>query len=313
MLYFIYEPEIKERERMKTRNAFLAIAAVSAVCLAFYGCDGDGGGVAGAESGTNPGYSSNSGSGFTPGKNNGSSNSVQSGQGSGSGSVVSCYVELPGGDGSASCSEVPTSYKTTDKFKETCEAQNVTGYSKATFGSGCPAGGKKCDQGGGIVAFYYGAAAEVNSCLDEYTDDDYGSSSDYGSGSDYGYSGDGGSSSYDDGGSSSYDSGTYYDGDYVLPDDYYGGLDIQSGSNATISGNVYSCKAVSSGHSYCGEISQSSSEVNDFRAGCNEERGTLGTGCPASSKKCQFDELLIYFYDSGDITKSCEELYEVDW
>ena len=192
-------------------------------------------------------------------------------------------------------------------------AQNVTGYSKATFGSGCPAGGKKCDQGGGIVAFYYGAAAEVNSCLDEYTDDDYGSSSDYGSGSDYGYSGDGGSSSYDDGGSSSYDSGTYYDGDYVLPDDYYGGLDIQSGSNATITGSVYSCKAVSSGHSYCGEISQSSSEVNDFRAGCNEERGTLGTGCPASSKKCQFDELLIYFYDTADMAMSCEELYETDW
>lgn len=271
---------------MKTRNAFLAIAAVSAVCLAFYGCDGDGGGVAGAESGTNPGYSSNSGSGFTPGKNNGSSNSVQSGQGSGSGSVVSCYVELPGGDGSASCSEVPTSYKTTDKFKETCEAQNVTGYSKATFGSGCPAGGKKCDQGGGIVAFYYGAAAEVNSCLDEYTDDGY-DSYDYGGGSSY----DGGYGSYDD--------------------DY--NVDIQSGSNATISGSVYSCKATSSGHTYCGEISQSSSEVTEFQQGCNEEKGTFGTGCPTSTKKCKFDELLIYFYDSGDITKSCEELYEVDW
>lgn len=308
---------------MKTRKAFLAIVVGSAVCLGVYGCDGDGGGVAGAESGTNPGYSSNSNSGFIPGNGNGSGYSSQSGKnsgngsgnvsGSGSGSVVSCYVELPGGDGSASCSEVPTSYKTTDKFKETCEAQNVTGYSKATFGSGCPAGGKKCDQGGGIVAFYYGAAAEVNSCLDEYTDDDYGSSSNYGSGSDYGYSGDGGSSSYDDGGSSSYDSGTYYDGDYVLPDDYYGGLDIQSGSNATISGNVYSCKAVSSGHSYCGEISQTSSEVNDFMMGCNEEGGTLGTGCPTSSKKCLFDELLLYFYDSVDMAKSCEQLYEEEW
>lgn len=288
MLYFFYKLNVKEREHMKTRNAFLAIAAVFAVCLAFYGCDGDGGGVAGAESGTNPGYSSNSGSGFTPGKNNGSSNSVQSGQGSGSGSVVSCYVEL-GDDGSAACSEVPTSYRTTDQFKETCNAQNIEGVSKATFGTGCPAGGKKCDQGGGIVAYYYGAAAEANSCLDEYTGVDY--------------------DSYDNGGSS-YDGGSYT-GEYSYdPDD---DVNIRSGSNATITGSVYSCKAVSSGHSYCGEISQSSSEVNDFRAGCNEERGTLGTGCPASSKKCQFDELLIYFYDTADMAMSCEELYETDW
>ncbi len=119
---------------MKTRKALLAIAVVTAVSFAFYGCDD----------------STSSGS-----------------DGTGSGSVVSCYVELPGGDGSASCSEVPTYYKTTDKFKETCDAQNIEGVSKATFGSGCPAGGKKCDQGGGIVAYYYGAAAEVNSCLDE--------------------------------------------------------------------------------------------------------------------------------------------------
>lgn len=125
---------------MKTRKALLAIAVVTAVCFAFYGCDDS------ASSG---------------------SDETGSGSGSGSGSVVSCYVELPGGNGSASCSEVPTSYRTTDKFKETCEAQNIEGVSKATFGSGCPAGGKKCDQGGGIVAYYYGAAAEVNSCLGE--------------------------------------------------------------------------------------------------------------------------------------------------
>jgi hypothetical protein len=178
-------------------------------------------------------------------------------------------------------------------FKETCQAQNVEGFAKATVGTGCPSGGKKCDQGGGIVAYYYGPAAEVNSCLDEYDDDDYG----------YG----------DDGGSSSYDGGTYYDGDYTVPDDYYGSSTIQSGSDATISGSVYSCEATSSGHSYCGEISQSSSGVNDFMIGCNEEGGTLGTGCPTSSKKCLFDELLLYFYDSVDKAKSCEQLYEEEW
>jgi hypothetical protein len=71
---------------------------------------------------------------------------------------------------------------TTDQFKETCNAQNIEGFSKATFGTGCPAGGKKCNQGGGIVAYYYGAAAEVNSCLDEYSDDNSGSAdSDYSS------------------------------------------------------------------------------------------------------------------------------------
>ena len=113
---------------MKTRKALLAIAVVTAVSFAFYGCDD----------------SSSAGSG-----------------GSGSGSVVSCYVEMPGGDGSASCSEVPASYSSTDKFRETCESQN------ATIGSGCPSGGKKCDQGGGIFAYYYGEAAEVNACLNE--------------------------------------------------------------------------------------------------------------------------------------------------
>ena len=123
---------------MKTRKVLLAVAVVTAASFAFYGCD-----------------------------DSASSGADGTGPGSGSGSVVSCYVELPGGDGSASCSEVPTSYKTTDRFKETCEAQNVEGVSKATVGSGCPAGGKKCNQGGGIFAYYYGAAAEVNSCLDE--------------------------------------------------------------------------------------------------------------------------------------------------
>ena len=122
---------------MKTRKALLAIAVVTAAGFAFYGCDD----------------SSSAGSGGSGG--------------SGSGSVVSCYVELPGGEGSASCSEVPTSYPTTDKFRETCESQNVEGVSKATIGSGCPAGGKKCDQGGGIFAYYYGAAAEANSCPNE--------------------------------------------------------------------------------------------------------------------------------------------------
>ena len=117
---------------MKTRKALLALAVVTAASFAFYGCDD----------------SSSAG-------------------GSGSGSVVSCYVELPGGDGSASCSEVPTSYSSIDRFKTTCESQNVEGVSKATVGSGCPSGGKKCDQGGGIFAYYYGAAAEVNTCLDE--------------------------------------------------------------------------------------------------------------------------------------------------
>ncbi|MBR6124961.1 hypothetical protein IKQ19_15430 [Candidatus Saccharibacteria bacterium] len=276
---------------MKTRKSLLAIAAVSAVCLAFYGCDGS------APSGADGTESAFGGSSSSAGIGNGSGKISSSGKtsnsGSKSGSVVSCYVELPGGDGSASCSEVPTSYKTIDLFKETCQAQNVEGFAKATVGTGCPSGGKKCDQGGGIVAYYYGPAAEVNSCLDEYDDDDYG----------YG----------DDGGSSSYDGGTYYDGDYTVPDDYYGSPQIQSGSDATISGSVYSCEATSSGHSYCGEISQSSSGVNDFMIGCNEEGGTLGTGCPTSSKKCLFDELLLYFYDSVDKAKSCEQLYEEEW
>lgn len=285
---------------MKTRKTLLAIAVASAVSLAFYGCDGSApSGADGTESGTGNGsiYTPGSGNGSGGGSGNGSGlgngSGKNSGSGSGSGSVVSCYVELPGGNGSASCSEVPTSYKTTDQFKETCNAQNIEGFSKATFGTGCPAGGKKCDQGGGIVAFYYGAAAEVNSCLDEYTDDDYSYS--------------------DNGGSSSYDGGSYYDGDFSIPDDYYGSPQIQSGSNATISGSVYSCKITSSGHSYCGEISQSSSEVSDFQIGCSEGNGTLGTGCSASSKKCQFDGVLLYFYDSADMAKSCEQLYEEDW
>ena len=282
---------------MKTRKTLLAIAVSSAVSLAFYGCDGSApSGADGTESGTGNG----NGSIYTPGSGNGSGggsgngSGKNSGSGSGSGSVVSCYVELPGGDGSASCSEVPTYYKTTDQFKETCNAQNIEGISKATFGTGCPAGGKKCDQGGGIVAYYYGPAAEVNSCLDEYDDDDYG----------YG----------DDGGSSSYDGGSYYDGDYSIPDDYYGSPQIQSGSNATISGSVYSCNMNSSGRSYCGEVSQSSSVVLEFQIGCSGGGGTLGTtGCTASSKKCQFDDVLLYFYDSADMAKSCEQLYEEDW
>ena len=257
---------------MKTRKSFLAIAAVSAVCLAFYGCDGS------APSGADGTESAFGGSSSSAGIGNGSGKISSSGKtsnsGSKSGSVVSCYVELPGGDGSASCSEVPTSYKTIDLFKETCQAQNVEGFAKATVGTGCPSGGKKCDQGGGIVAFYYGAAAEVNSCLDEYSSDDYGS--------------------------------------YV---DNYGSSCVQSGSDAKIAGDVYSCMASSSGHSYCGEISQSSSDddVADFKFSCSEEGGALGTGCPSTTKKCLIYDLLIYFYDSADIAKSCEELYEEEW
>ena len=264
---------------MKTRKVFLAIAVASAVSLAFYGCDGSGpSGADGTESNTDNGSGSGSGSGNGSGSGSGSGNGSGnvsangSGSGSGSGSVVSCYLEMPGGDGSASCSEVPTSYMTTDQFKETCNAQNIEGFSKATFGTGCPAGGKKCNQGGGIVAYYYGAAAEVNSCLDEYSDDNSGSA----------------------------------DSDYSSPK-------IKSGSEATISGSVYSCKTVSSGHSYCGEISQLSSDVTDFQLDCSEENGTWGTGCPSSSKKCLFYDLLIYFYDSADMAKSCEQLYEEEW
>ena len=255
---------------MKTRKALLAIAVASAVSLAFYGCDGSApSGADGTETGTDNGSSSGNGSG----KNSGS--------GSGSGSVVSCNVEYLGGDGSGACSEVPTSYKSINQFKQTCEAQNVEGVSKATYGSGCPSGGKKCNQGGGIVAYYYGAAAEVNSCLDEYTDDDYGSSS---------YNG--GSSSYDDDDDSS---------------------EILSGSDATISGSVISCKVTSYGHSYCAEISQSSSDAAEFKSGCSGANGTLGTSCSSSSKKCLFDGVLLYFYDSGDMAMSCEQLYEEDW
>ena len=268
---------------MNTRKSFLAISAVSAVCLAFYGCDGSApSGADGTESAFG-GSSSSGGSGFGSGKI--SSSGKTSNSGSKSGSVISCYVEL-GNDGSAACSEVPTSYLALDQFKETCNAQNMPGLSSTTLGSGCPSGGKKCDQGGGIMAYYYGAAAEVNSCLDEYSSDDY--------------------SSYN---------GSYDDDDYGSYVDNYGSSGVLSGSDAKITGSVYSCMASSSGHSYCGEISQSSSDddVADFKFSCSEEGGALGTGCPTTTKKCLFYDLLIYFYDSADIAKSCEELYEEEW
>lgn len=79
-------------------------------------------------------------------------------------------------------------------------------------------------------------------------------------------------------------------------------------STTPVANNVFSCQVKNTNTNICSEISQNSASATTFQAGCNMQKGSFGTGCPVSTKKCQSGEEVLYFYDTSDLLKSCDEL-----